>query len=136
MEVIDLLLYKKELLVEFYKMVMKEKQCIQQEEWKRVDNIIKSKEYKISKINVIDKKLNNKNIHSIRNNEEENIYRNIREILKDIQELENENIKMIEKMIKESKDHFADIQVKQKVNKAYSRIESIQKDGCFIDKFK
>ena len=136
MEVIDLLLYKKELLVEFYKMVMKEKQCIQKEEWKRVDNIIKSKEYKISKINVIDKKLNNKNIHSIRNNEEENIYRNIREILKDIQELENENIKMIEKMIKESKDHFADIQVKQKVNKAYSRIESIQKDGCFIDKFK
>ena len=130
----SLLLSKKQLLTEFDEMVMKEKECLQNQEWKKVDNIIRSKQLKLVKIDRINEKL--KKIVETDSHEEKEIQAEIIEIIKSIKKIEDENIEMIKENIKESKKDFKDIKVKQKVNTAYLRVENIQKDGCFVDKFK
>ncbi|MFA5527277.1 MAG: hypothetical protein WC996_01555 [Peptostreptococcales bacterium] len=136
MERIDLLLSKKKLLDDFYHMVMKERECIEREEWKRVENIISSKEYKLLKVNRIDKKLKNRTMDNAKSKEEKKLHENIEALIISIQIMGQENIHLIEEMIKESKKQLKDIQVKQKVNSAYYQPEEKQKDGCFIDKLK
>lgn len=135
MERMDLLLSKKQLLVDFYEMVMKEKQCIEKEEWKRVENIISAKEYKMLKVNRIDKRLKNKT-RDAKSKEEEKLDATIEALILSIQIMGQENIRLIEEMIKESKEQLKDIQMKQKINSTYYQPEEKQKDGCFIDKFK
>jgi septal ring factor EnvC (AmiA/AmiB activator) len=134
MDKINLLFSKKQYLTEFYDLVIKEKECLVNEEWGKVENIIRSKQLKMTRVDRINGKLK-RFIHT-GNKEEGKVEEEIIEIVRGIKELEDNNIEMLKENIRESKKDFKEIKVKQKVNTAYLSAENIQKDGCFIDKFK
>lgn len=135
---------KRKLFDELLEMTFKQKQLIEENEWSKLSNTTHSKQLKIDKIDRLDelyeklRKASPKN--EIKSPEEtpliETLFKEINRIAKKMDEIEKNNIKELSLKMEDLGKELNGIRVKRKVNTAYSKIEGIQKDGCFIDKHK
>lgn len=124
---------KKYLVEEMLNISHLQKKWIEEENYKRLLNAINTKQDKIEKINRI-----NQSFEWIPDGDIEFklIIEEIRSIMLEIKKLDDYNAANINKMMQVAKEQMKDVNVKKTVQTAYSQAKKIQKDGCFIDKFK
>ena len=136
-ELKEIIKKKKALFEEILKITELQKQWIQKEEWKRLNNTINSKQNKIEKINSLNHVLGKLLIdQDIKLYVENPALEEMNEIIYKIQLIENENADKVQSNMKNIKEELRNIQLKKKVNTAYSNVKSVQKDGYFLDRTK
>lgn len=137
-ELRETLLIKKGLFEEILDISELQSKWILKDDWKRLMNCIDTKQDKINKVNRVNQILKqlapNHKLYQCK--ESKLLVEEINGIICKIQAKEKVNISMTQEKMNNDKVKLKDVTLKKTVNTAYSNIKGIQKDGCFIDKFK